>query len=142
MILQENKKATDNIIKAVEKGLGTNSLLERLQSLESEKIAIEGELAYYKSTDFGLSEEQIYFFLESFLKLDDNWEDYKRKIISCFINKVLIYNDKLIVYYNIKNSNDLEYSEIDIDKLNDIIKPSVKQHTCSTEGAYSGDEGN
>lgn len=140
--LQENKKATDNIIKAVEKGLGTNSLLERLQSLESEKIAIEGELAYYKSTDFGLSEEQIYFFLESFLKLDDNWEDYKRKIISCFINKVLIYNDKLIVYYNIKNSNDLEYSEIDIDKLNDIIKPSVKQHTCSTEGAYSGDEGN
>lgn len=112
--LQENKKATDNIIKAVEKGLGTDTLLERLQALESEKTAIEGELAYYKATDFGLSEEQLYYFLESFLTPEDNWDEYKRRIINSFVSCVYLYDDHLTVKYNVQDGKDSEPSEINV----------------------------
>jgi DNA invertase Pin-like site-specific DNA recombinase len=129
--LQENKKAIDNIVKAVEKGLGTDTLLERLQTLESEKTAIEGELAYYKATDFGLSEEQLCFFLESFLKPDDNYEEYKRRIIDCFVNKVFLYNDRLTIYYNIKNANELDFNEVNIEGVEGFDESPVISSLCT-----------
>lgn len=118
--LQENRRATDNIVKAVEKGLATETLLERLQTLESEKTAIEGELAYYKATDLGLSEEQLYFFLESFLKPEDDYEEYKRRIINCFVNKVFLYDNRLTIYYNIKNAENFDFNEVSIEGIDEV----------------------
>ncbi|MDO4301221.1 MAG: recombinase family protein [Clostridia bacterium] len=126
--LQENKRAIDNIVKAVEKGLGTDTLLERLQALESEKTAIEGELAYYKATDFGLSEEQLYYFLESFLKPEDDWVEYKRRIIKCFVNKVFIYNDRLTIYYNINKNTEFDFDDVLIEDIDGVRREPHQLH--------------
>ncbi len=45
----------DNILKAIETGLVSETLLTKLQNLESEKTVIEGELAYLKTASFELS---------------------------------------------------------------------------------------
>lgn len=112
--LQENKKATDNIIKAIEKGLAAETLLQRLDGLESEKIAIEGELAYFQSLKFGLSEEEMLFFLRQFLEPDNDWQAYKRRIINSFINQVFLYNDRFLVYYNIQKDGALDFCDIQV----------------------------
>ena len=112
--LNENKKATDNIVKAIETGLASETLLARLQSLESEKTAIEGELAYLRTATFGLSEAQIHNFIHQFLTPDDDWEDYKRRIIKSFIHEVYLYDDHFTVTYNI-GAESPEMQEIKID---------------------------
>ena len=114
--LQENKKATDNIIKAIEKGLAAETLLQRLDGLESEKIAIEGELAYFQSLKFGLSEEEMLFFLRQFLEPDNNWQAYKRRIINSFINQVFLYNDHFLVYYNIQKDGVMDFSNVEFNE--------------------------
>ena len=114
--LQENKKAMDNIIKAIEKGLAAETLLQRLDGLESEKIAIEGELAYFQSLKFGLSEEEMLFFLRQFLEPDNDWQAYKRRIINSFINQVFLYNDHFLVYYNIQKDGAMDFSNIELNE--------------------------
>ncbi len=99
--LSENKQATNNILKAVEKGLATETLLERLGALESEKTALLGEIAYQESLDFGLSKDELEFFLIQFLKSDgEDWLEYKRRIIKHFVNQVYLFDDKMHICYN------------------------------------------
>lgn len=129
--LRENKKASENLIKAIEKGLGTTSLLERLEALEQERINIEGEIAYQKTKTFGLSQEQILFFLESFLQ--DEGEDrtaYKRRIIKAFVSKVYLYDDKLQIFYNITENEKSRTTEL-----------SLEGAQCSTTDQLSGLDG-
>ena len=92
--LNDNKKAIANIVKAIETGTAPTALLERLQTLESEQLSIEGELAYYETLSFGLNEEQLYFFLTQYLKPDEyeTREEYKQKIITSFVHQVYLYN--------------------------------------------------
>lgn len=134
--LHENKRSIDNIVKAVEKGLGTDTLLERLQALESEKTTIEGELAYYKSKSFGLSEEQLYFFLKSFLKAEDDYEEYKRRIINCFVNRVLLYNDRLIIYYNINKADALDFNEVNIEDVEGFDESPINSINTPVFGSF------
>ncbi len=110
--LKENQKAMDNIIKAIEKGLAAETLLQRLDGLESEKVAIEGELAYFQSLKFGLSEEEMLFFLRQFLSPGNDWTEYKRRIINSFIQQVFLYDDHFLVYYNIQKNGVQDFNSV------------------------------
>lgn len=112
--LAENKKAIGNILKAVESGLGTTSLLERLQALESEQTAIEGEMAYCKTKNFAQSEMEIVYYLREFLQeTNEPWEEYRRRILTVFISKVFLYDDKLTILY--RSPGDTEHIPVDVD---------------------------
>lgn len=113
--LKENKTASDNIMKAIEKGIAAETLLGRLGELEDERIAIEGEIAYLKSVDFGLSEDELEFFLRQFIRQEDeSHEEYRKKIIKCFVTKVFLYNDKLQIQYSLTKDGNLLESDAEI----------------------------
>ncbi len=105
--LKENEKACNNILKAIEKGLATDTLLERLDCLESEKIALESELAFHKSKRADLSKGELLYYLGQFLEPENkDWDKYKKMIIECFIKEVYLFDDHFVVYYNINNDKD------------------------------------
>lgn len=110
--LNDNKKAIANIVKSIETGVAPTALVERLQALESEKLSIEGELAYYETLSFGLDEEQLYFFLQQYLTSEENEEAYKQKIINTFVYQVYLYNDRFVIYYNIVKGGETEFKNI------------------------------
>ena len=78
--------------------------------------AIEGELAYFQSLKFGLSEEEMLFFLRQFLEPDNDWQAYKRRIINSFINQVFLYNDHFLVYYNIQKDGAMDFNSTEINE--------------------------
>lgn len=105
-MLNENKKAQNGLLKALEQGLGTAPILRRLDELEKERLNLEGELAYHKTKQFGLTKDQMLFFLEKFL--DDTGKDdaqFNESIIRTFINKIIISNDKIEIYYNLSDND-------------------------------------
>lgn len=113
--LRENKTASENLLRALEKGLAADTLLARLKELEDERQAIEGEIAYLKARNFGLSEDELEFFLRQFIRKDgESDEEYKKKIITCFVTKVILYDDKLKILYSLTADGAALESEIQL----------------------------
>ena len=104
--LQANHAATEHILKAVERGLGTSALLLRLNDLEEEKKALMGEIASLKMQDLPFTKDSIKFFLYRMLKQgEESREKYKERVIRSFIYQVQLFDDKVVITYNITDDN-------------------------------------
>ena len=101
--LAEVKKAIKNTLKAIESGVVTKALPTRLAELENEQESIEAELAIAKATDVVITPEQIEFLLWQFAQPQkgEGEDEYRRRIIKCFVHKVFLFDDKLLIYYNV-----------------------------------------
>lgn len=101
--LRDNKNAIENILQAVETGRGTASLLDRLQRLEDEQVVLRGEVERLKLQKQDLTEDEILFALMQFLDPfeGESEQDYKRRIIKCFVSEVYLWDDRLLLFFNI-----------------------------------------
>lgn len=101
--VQENKRAVANLVKAVESGASSPTLLDRLQELEKETVILEGELGYLKNKGPQFTEDQVLFMLTQYAKKKDGEDSqaYRRRIISCFVSQVILWNDKITIFFNI-----------------------------------------
>lgn len=112
--LSENTKALANIQRAIETGVVTETLPKRLQELESERKSIEREIRLLDARSITFSKEQIEFMLTKYAQPGDDHEKYKERIIKCFVSAVYLYNDKVIIVYNItKNGSELDSTELE-----------------------------
>jgi hypothetical protein len=98
--LKEKNKAIENILKAVEKGLGVEALLMRLEVLQGEKNNIELSLAKEKMETPLFTKEQFLSVLRNFSLIDIKNQDGQRKIIDTFINSIYAYEDYFKIVYN------------------------------------------
>lgn len=90
---------------------------EKIEMLETQKADIEFNLTTLKiANGHRLTKEQIVAWLKSFCNGDLLDEEYQRRIINLFINAVYLYDDKIVIYYNIKGSKQVSY----IDMCNDM----------------------
>lgn len=96
-------KSLSNIMKAIEEGIITSTTKQRLNELEEQKAKLEFELTELEIIQPLLSKSQIVYMLTRF-KVDEDTaltEEYRKDLIECFVNSVYVYNDKLIVTYNL-----------------------------------------
>ena len=98
--LKETQRSINNLMKAIEEGIITASTRDRLLALEEEKRDLNVEIEREKLVRPAITREQIIYFLESFKGGDVNDEAYCERIIDTFVNKVLIYDDKIVITYN------------------------------------------
>ena len=115
--LAKVKKAIKNILKAIESGVVTKTLPARLAKLENEQESIETELAIAKATDVVITPEQIEFLLWQFSQPQEGEteDDYRRRIIKCFVHKVFLFDDKLLLYYNVsRDGKTREQSNVEL----------------------------
>lgn len=110
--LREIQRALSNLLKAIEAGLITSTTKNRLFELEDQKARLETEIEREKIVHPTLEKEQIIFFLERFKGGDINSKEYQQAIIDAFVNKVILYNDKIIITYNVSSDNNEISAEI------------------------------
>lgn len=105
--LAENKKAIANILRAIESGAMTQALPARLQELENEQTVIQGELSYLKGARLAFTEDQILFALLQHLdpRPGEPEQDYHRRIITDFVSEVYLYDDRMLIYFNISSAD-------------------------------------
>lgn len=105
--LAENKKAIANILRAIESGAMTQALPARLQELENEQTVIQGELSYLKGVRLAFTEDQILFALLQHLdpRPGEPEQDYHRRIITDFVSEVYLYDDRMLIYFNISSAD-------------------------------------
>ena len=120
--LAENKKAIANIMTLIETGPVTKSLPERLQKLEEEQEAITTEILYLKNKAPALDKDQLAFALRQYGEMlpGEDIQAYHKRIITCFVSEVYVYDDKLLIFFNITGedgtllSKDLSFIESEV----------------------------
>ena len=115
--LKDVRKAIKNTMHAIESGVKTKTLPARLQELENEEEALDAELAIAKASDFVITTDQIEFLLTQFAEPweCESEEEYRSRIIKCFVHKVFLFDDKLLIYYNVsRDGKTREQSEAEL----------------------------
>lgn len=105
--LADNKKSIANVLRAIESGAMTQTLPARLQELENEQAVILGEISFLKGKRLAFTEDQIFFALMKHLEPypGESEQDYRRRIISDFVSEVYLYDDRLLIYFNISSED-------------------------------------
>ncbi|RKJ53010.1 hypothetical protein D7Y09_13370 [bacterium 1XD42-1] len=86
----------------MEQGIFSKTTQARLAELEAAKEKLEFDIDTCKIQQPVLTEKHITFMLSRFLReTTDTLEEYNESIIDCFVNSVYLYDDKLIVTYNL-----------------------------------------
>ena len=90
---------------------------EKIETLETQKTDIEMNLATMKiAAGHRYTKEQIEAWLKMFCKGDNLDVDFQKRIIDVLVNSVYVYDDKIVIYYNVKDGKQVSY----IDVCNDI----------------------
>lgn len=112
--IKEVEKGINNMLRAIESGIITDSTKQRLEDLEAQKKRLEDALSVAELENPLLSREQISVFVYRFRELDTEKILNRQLIIDSFINSIYLYDDKIVLTYNYNNLTDtVSLSETD-----------------------------
>lgn len=114
--LRDVQKIIDNIMKAIEQGIITDTTKQRLMEAEERKKALLISIAREEIEKPQVTRENIVFFLNDMKNKIYNAEERIETIIKTFVNSVYLYDDKLVITFNLREGEELkkfEMSELD-----------------------------
>lgn len=105
--LAENKKATKNILAAIEQGIFTASTKERLLELEANIADIEQSIAIAKAaqSDNKITKEHIIWHLQRLKDGDTGDKDFQKELIKTFVKVVYLWDDRIEIQYDYVGQN-------------------------------------
>ena len=98
LLLREKRQtdnALENVMKAIEQGIISNTTNKRLHELESKQEELERQILIEKSKQsVKISEREIRTFYENALRLEP------QLLIDALIKEILLYDDRIEIYFN------------------------------------------
>lgn len=99
--LADINKKLKNLLSAIENGIFNDTTNQRMKELEISKKELEEKIAQTSAKSIQpFNEEQIYTYLLSFKDIDQNNTKAKQKLIDMFINKIVLFDDHVEIYFN------------------------------------------
>ncbi len=106
------EKAVDALIKTTSK-VAIDVINQKLALLETQKTDTEIELAKLRiSNKVRITTEEIKTWLQQFCRGDLFDEEFRRRIIDVFVNAIYLYDDKLVMFFNIRDGAQITYLEM------------------------------
>lgn len=112
--LKEIEKGIENMLNAIQMGILTSSTRERLEQLEASKQEVQERLWKEELKKPTITKEQIIAYIKHFQDIDPTDPKACRQLIDIFINRIYLYDDKLLITYNYKNDRSHEISLEDV----------------------------
>lgn len=99
--LAADRKATKNIMNAIEQGIFTTTTKDRLLELELEISTLEKSIAIARaaSEETVMERERIIWSLEQLRDGDVTSKDYQKKLFDTFVKAVFLWDDKIEIHY-------------------------------------------
>ena len=103
--LSEVEKSITNITAAIEKGIASETLMNRLVQLEHEKKTISKEIKAEEKFVYRIDRDQIVFWLSQFKYGNIEDENFRRRLIDLLVNSVTVWDEpdgyKITTAYNL-----------------------------------------
>lgn len=106
-------------------------IFDKMEQLDAEKQEAELDLSKLRiSAKIQISKEHIADWLKQFCNGDALDVDFQKRIIDTFINSVYLYDDKVIIYYNIEGGKQVSY----IDMIDSTEEPPFSDDAPGSSG--------
>ena len=94
-------KLVDSLIEAPK--VAHKRIYEKMEALEVQKAECETDLTKLRiAHDIRFTEQEVAAWLKQFCSGDPSAPEFQHKIIDTFINSIYVYDDHIIIFYNIK----------------------------------------
>ena len=137
--LRETEKKIANMVKAVQQGFYNQTMQDTMLQLESEKadlhFRIDGEKL---DIPIKLDYDRVLFYFEQFANGDPNDAQFRERLIDGFINKVIVWNDRMIITYNIAGTDGEKVTADQIIKDFEKQRAEPKKFDSRLVGAKDG----
>jgi len=88
-------------------------ILNKAESLRTQKLDLEIELSKMRiACKLRYTSDDVKAWLKLFCEGDLMDADFQKRIIDVFINSVYMYDDKFVIYYNIRDGKQVSYIEM------------------------------
>ena len=99
-------------------------IADRMEALDAQKVELEADTARLRvASEIQLTESEIRAWLHTFTQGDPTDENFRRRVIDVFINTVYLYDDRVLIFYNIRGGKQVSY----IDLLNSLYVPAQSE---------------
>ena len=108
---RELDKLVDALIDAPK--VAHKRIYEKMETLEAQKASMENELVKLRiASEIRFTEEEVRAWLRRFCTGDLFDPEFRRNIIDTFINCIYLYDDRVIIFYNIKGGKQVSYVDL------------------------------
>lgn len=118
--LSEAKKATRNILSAIEQGIITESTKDRLLELEANQAKLAARIAREKSNTLEVSRDYVIAWLQSFRDGDILDKTYQAKLFDTFLIAAYLYDGKIKIVFNFTGKKKAVTVPLSADKIDSI----------------------
>ncbi len=96
-------------------------IISQAEALDEQITDMDLDLSRLRNAmDIHFTEEQIIAWMKTFSAVDPLDFDSRAKVIDAFVNTVYLYDDKIVIYYNIKGGQQVSFIEM----LDDTTEPT------------------
>ena len=92
-----------NLVNAIQMGICNDATKKRMDELEARKAEIEVQIAKEEIAKPKLTRDQVCCYLHHFRTFDTNNFEHRRRFIDTFINRIFLYDDKIVITFNYQN---------------------------------------
>ena len=107
-LVADNQKAINNLMQALMLGKIADTILAQIEKLESENKELNDTIESEKALQINYTYADIRKWLQHFRTLDYSKTKNRKDLIDTFIYRVLLYDDKIKVIFNLKKGQQNE----------------------------------
>ena len=102
-VIADNQNAINNLMQALMRGKIADTLLAQIEKLESENAELNATIENEKALQINYTYDDIRKWLDHFRTLDYTKTKNRKALIDTFIYRVLLYDDKMKLIFNLKD---------------------------------------
>ena len=95
---------------------------EKVALLEKQQESVEAEIAKLRvRQELRITEPEVEAYLKTFCHGDLLDDEFRQRLIKTLVNCVYLFDDKVVIYYNVRGSKQVNYIDMlaDVDQLTD-----------------------
>lgn len=113
------EKSISNLMRAIEQGIITETTKDRMMELEEQKRALSEEIRMIEIKNPRLGEHELRYLMRKFYQ--DNAGLSCKEVINTFVHHAVLYDDVVVVYFNVLQDDKLMEREIQLNPTTDTI---------------------
>ena len=118
----ESEKLVDALIEAPK--AAHPKIYARMETIDAQKAELDAELSRLRiASRIDITEAEVRAWLKTFTNGNPSDPDFRQRLVDVFINSIYVYLDRIIIFYNIKKSEQpVAYSDLPPASTPDIPK--------------------
>ena len=131
--LKEVNKSINSIMTAIENGIFTKTIKDRLLNLEANQADLKNKIAVEEARQVKpLQPNEVKKFSTYFAYMKYEKGEEKNEFFNSFINRVVLYDDKILIFYNTDTNHPAVIKRKDIDDLLAGIGEKIEKKSRTT----------